>query len=139
MHNLFLVYFVKLGFSGLSRPIIRRHNRMYTNIGTYYSFQKTVCFPGWIGTLEYSNPTRTTDSLLKRINTNCCILTFVPPDDGPRYARNMQRLTKYIKNKLCIKLVFLHKVIEFCFEKTMTDKSQLLKISQSYVDMNRIC
>jgi len=37
-----------------------------------------------------SNPTRTTDSHLKRIiSTNCCMHTVVPPDDGPRYARNM--------------------------------------------------
>jgi hypothetical protein len=29
-------------------------------------------------------------SHLKRIiSTNCCIHTVVPPDDGPRYARNM--------------------------------------------------
>jgi hypothetical protein len=27
-----------LHVSGLSRPIIRRYNRMYTTIGTYYSF-----------------------------------------------------------------------------------------------------
>ena len=39
---------------------------------------------------------------------NCCIHTVVPPDDGLRYARNMKRLTKYTKNKLCIKLFFLH-------------------------------
>ena len=33
---------------------------------------------------------RTTDIHLKRIiGTNCCIHTVVPPDDGPRYARNM--------------------------------------------------
>jgi len=38
------------------------------------------------------------------------IHTFVPPDDGPRYARNMYRLTKYTKNKLCIKLVFLYTI-----------------------------
>jgi len=37
-----------------------------------------------------SYPTRTTDSHLKRIiSTNCCIHTIVPPDDGPRYVRNM--------------------------------------------------
>ena len=37
----------------------------------------------------------------------------VPPDDGPRYARNLYRLTRYTKNKLCIKLVFsLHDYIE---------------------------
>ena len=35
-----------------------------------------------------NNPTRTTDSHLKRIvSTSCCIHTVVPPDDGPRYAR----------------------------------------------------
>jgi hypothetical protein len=51
---------------------------MYTTVGTYYS----------------SNPTRTTDSHLKRIvSTNCCIHTVIPPDDEPRYARNMYRLT----------------------------------------------
>jgi len=27
-----------LHVSGVSMPIIRRHNRMYTTIGTYYSF-----------------------------------------------------------------------------------------------------
>jgi len=43
----------------------------------------TVCCPGW------KDPTRTTDIHLKRICTNCCIHTVVPPDDGPRYARNM--------------------------------------------------
>jgi len=34
----------------------------------------------------------------------------VHPDDGPRYARNMYRLTKYTKNKFYIKLVFLYTV-----------------------------
>jgi hypothetical protein len=52
----------------------------------------TVCCPGWIGTIE-------------RIHT------AVPPDDGPSYARNMYRLTKYIKNMLCIKLDFLYTII----------------------------
>jgi hypothetical protein len=41
-------------------------------------------------------------------STNCCIRTVLPPDGGPRYARNMQRLEKYTKNKLCIKLVSLY-------------------------------
>ena len=27
-----------LHVSGVSRPIIRRYNRMYTTVGTYYSF-----------------------------------------------------------------------------------------------------
>jgi hypothetical protein len=34
---------------------------------------------GWVGTS--SNPTRTTDSHIKRITTSCCIHTVVPPDD----------------------------------------------------------
>ena len=81
---------------------------MYTTIGTYYSFQMTVCCPGWV----VHNPTRTTDIHLTRmISTNCYIHTVVPPDDRPRYARNMQRLTKYTKNKLCVKLVFLYTII----------------------------
>ena len=67
-----------LHVSGVSRPIIRRYNRMYTTTGTYYSWS------------DWNNPTRTTYGHLKRIiSTNCCILTVVPTDDGPRYARNM--------------------------------------------------
>jgi len=43
----------------------------------------TVRCAGWIGI-------STTDSHLKiTISTNCCIHMVVPPDDGPRYARNM--------------------------------------------------
>ena len=42
------------------------------------------------------------------ISTNCCIYTVVPPDDGPGYARNMQRLTKQTKSKLCSKFVLLY-------------------------------
>ena len=65
-----------LHVSDVSRPIIRRENRMYTAIGTYYSF---------LSWLDWNNPTRTTNSHLKRIiSTNCCIHTVVPPDDGPR-------------------------------------------------------
>jgi hypothetical protein len=36
----------------------------------------------------------------KKNNKYHCTHTVVPPDDGPRYARIMQRLTKYTKNKL---------------------------------------
>jgi len=55
-----------------------------------------------------SNPIRTTDSHLKRISTNYCIRTVVSPVDRPRYARKMQRLSKYTRNKLCIKLGFVY-------------------------------
>ena len=40
-------------------PIIRRYSRMYTTVGTYYSFSMTVSCPGWIGC---SNPTRRTEA-----------------------------------------------------------------------------
>jgi hypothetical protein len=42
------------------------------------------------------------------INTNCCVHTVVPPDDGHRYAPNMKRLTKYTKNRLYIKVMRLY-------------------------------
>jgi hypothetical protein len=34
---------------GVSRPIIRRYNRMYTTVGTYCSFLMIICCPVWIG------------------------------------------------------------------------------------------
>jgi len=46
---------------GASGPIISRYNRMYTTIGTYYSFFLDDCCPGWI-------PARTTDSHIKKNN-----------------------------------------------------------------------
>ena len=53
---------------------------------TFQLESTTVCIQQLVLTI----PTRTTDSHLKRIiRANCCIHTVVPPDDGPRYARNM--------------------------------------------------
>ena len=47
--QLFLSIFRQpLYVSGVSRSIIRRYNRMYTTVGTYYSFLMTVCCAGWI-------------------------------------------------------------------------------------------
>ena len=67
---------------------------MYTTFGNYYYFYMTLCCPLGQQTVIY-------------------IHTVVPPDDGPRYCRNMWRLTKYTKNKLCIRLVLsLHNHIE---------------------------
>jgi len=43
--------------------------------------------------------------LYRITSTKCSINTVVPPDDGPGEVRNMQRCTKYTKNKLCTKLV----------------------------------
>jgi hypothetical protein len=68
---------------------------MYTAIGTYYSFLVTVCLPGGVGT----QTGKQTVIQKATISTNCCIHTVVPPDDRPRYARNMQRLTKCTENK----------------------------------------
>ena len=47
---------------------------MYTTFGTYYPYLVTVSGPGWVPRI---------------ISSNCCIHTAVPPNDGPRYARNM--------------------------------------------------
>ena len=81
---------------------------MYTTISTYCSFLYD-CLLSW---LDCFNPTRTTVSHIKNIiSISCCIHTVVSPNDGPRYTRNMNRLTKYTKNKLCIKLVFLYTTI----------------------------
>jgi len=54
----------------------------YSKIGTYCSFYMTVCCPGW---MESNQDNR---HLKRIISANCSIHTVVPPDDGPRYARN---------------------------------------------------
>jgi len=50
-HLILSVFRQPVHVSGVSSPIIRRYNRMYTTIGTYYFFRMTVCCPGWIGTI----------------------------------------------------------------------------------------
>jgi len=91
MHNLFLVHFVNL--------YMFRAYLVPSSGGTAVRIQQLVLYLLFL--LD--------DSHLKRIRiTNCCIHIVVPPDDGPRYARNMYRLTKYTKNKLCSKLVFIY-------------------------------
>jgi len=90
IYNLFSLYFVKIFmFRSYLGP---------TSGGTTVCIQQLVLIV-WlsfvlVGLELCSNPTRTkdrtADSCLKRIiNTNCCIHTVVPPDDGPRYDRNM--------------------------------------------------
>jgi hypothetical protein len=107
MHKLFPVYFVNL--------YMLRAYLGPSSGGTTVCIQQMVLI-----ILFVLVPTRTTDSHLKRIiSTICCIHTVVPPDDGPRYARNMYRWTKYTKNKLCIKLVFLYTVISRCTVKNI--------------------
>ena len=70
----------------------------------------TVYFVNLVVLVGLFHPNKTIDSNLKRIISTNCIHTVVPPDDGSRYARNMQRLTKYTENKLCIKQVFLYAI-----------------------------
>ena len=111
MNNLFLVYFVNFyTFRAYLGP---------SSGATTECIQELIfiIFFSWLSVVLVglsSNPTRTTDSYLKRIiNINSCIHSVVPPDDGPTYARNVQRLTKYTKNKLCIQVGFsLHNYIE---------------------------
>ena len=70
----------------------------------------TVCCARLIGT-------STTDSNLKRIiSTNCCIHMVVPPDDGPRCARNMYRLMKHT-NILLYYNILLYKYINWLLVK----------------------
>ena len=61
-----------LHVSGVSRPIIRRYNLMYTK-HLYLLFFLDNRFLSW---LDCSNLTRTTKSHLKRIiSTNCCLMS----------------------------------------------------------------
>ena len=78
---------------------------------------KPYVYNNWylLNFLDDSCPTRKTHSHLKRIiSTKCCIHTVAPPYDELRYTRNMYRLTKYTKNKLCKKVVFLYTIISRC-------------------------
>jgi len=104
MHILFLLYFANLYmFRAYLGPSSRGTTACIQQLVLIFLFRlKTVVLVGF-------EPTRTTVSHLKRnISTNCCIHAVVPPDDVPRYARNMYRLAKYTKNKLCIKMVYLY-------------------------------
>jgi len=46
-----------LHVSGVSRPIIRRHNRMYTTVGSYYTLYMTVFCPDWNGIIQTGQQT----------------------------------------------------------------------------------
>ena len=105
--------------SDVSRPIINQEVQPYVYNSWYLLFFLVDCL------LSCSKPTTTTDSHLKRIiSTNCCIHTVVPPDDGLRYSRNVQRLTKYAKNKLFNKLGFLCRTMFCLFKLVFEDASQ---------------
>jgi len=114
MHNLFLTYFLNLF---MFRAYLDPSSR---GITVWIQQLVLIILFRWLSVVLVgldSNPTRTTDQHLKRIINTNCIHTVVHPDDGPRYARNMNRLRKYTKNKLCIKLVFLYTIISRCTVK----------------------
>jgi len=98
MHNLFVVYFVNL--------------YMFRTYLGPSSGGTTVCIQHLVLIVLFRRLSVDQDnreSHLKRIIiTNCCIHTVENPDDGPKYARNMSRLTNYTKNKLCIVLGFIY-------------------------------
>ena len=149
MHNFFLVYFVNLY---MFRPYLGPSSG-----GTIVCIQQLVLIilfrllPVVLVGLELqsnqdnrkssnSNPNRTKNSHLKRIIcTNCCIHTVVHPDDGPRYARNMYRLTKYTKNKLCIKLFFLYTIKFYVFSIDVHNLCLCLEVSSISLEPSAIC
>jgi len=76
----------------------------------------TYLGPSSGATTIQSNPTRTTDSHLKRIiNTNCCIHTAVPPYDGPGYAQNItcSGWWNILRISCASSWVFLYTIAEF--------------------------
>ena len=64
------------------------HKLFFVNFVNLYMFREYLVTSSggrWLSVVRW-----TTDShLIRIINTKCCIHTVVPPDDGPRYARNM--------------------------------------------------
>jgi hypothetical protein len=84
MHNLFVVYFVNLYmFRAFLGPLSGGTTYVYNNWYVYNIWFQLI--PIGMYTTIGSNPTRSTDSHLKRIiSTNCCIHTVVPLDDGHR-------------------------------------------------------
>ena len=136
MHNLFLVYFVNLYmFRAYLGPSSGGTTYVYNNWCLLLFLDDCLLY--WLGW----NSTSKTDRHLKRIiSTNCCIHMVVPPDDGPRHARNMYRLTKYTKNKLCIKLVFLYTIISRCtVNKTWKRNKESKNFSEYWQNPIYIC
>jgi len=112
MHNLFLVYLVNLYMfraylgpsSGGTTVCIQQLVLIILLDNCLSSWFLHECLLSWLDWFQSNQG----NSYLKRIiSTNWCIHTVVPHGDGSRYARNMYRLMKYTKNKLCIKLVLL--------------------------------
>ena len=78
MRNLFLLYFVNL-------YMFRAYLGPSSGVTTVcIQHLVLIILFRWLSVVL---GTRTTDNRI--ISTKCCIHTFVPPDDGPRYDRNM--------------------------------------------------
>jgi len=105
MHNLLLAYFVNL-------YMFRAYLGPSSGGTTVCIQQQVLILFRWLSVVLVG-----LEQTKIIININYCIRTVVPPDDGPRYARNMYRMTKYTKNKLCIKLVFFTR-LSFNFLRT---------------------
>jgi len=100
MHSLFLVYFVNPYMFGVYIGP--------SSGGTTVSIQQLIFFIlfRWL----YDNRQSS-----KRNNKYQLLYTYgLRPDYGPRNARNMLRWTKYTKNKLYSKLVFLYTITSKC-------------------------
>ena len=84
MHNLFLVYFVNL-------YMFRAFRGPSSGITTVCIQVVLIILFRWLSVVlvGLENPTRATNSHLKRIISTTCIHTVVRPDDGPRNARNI--------------------------------------------------
>ena len=92
-----------LHVSGVSRPIIRRYNSMYTTIGTYYCFRwQSVVLVG----LE---PNTTTNSHLKRISTTCThtvvLYLLMMGLDTPETCRGLRNILRISLHQFGISLL----------------------------------
>ena len=106
--NLCTTYFQYISSTCTCFRCIQAHHQEvqpYVYSNWYLLFFLDDCLLSW---LDWQFKQDKRQSSKKNNKYQCCVHTVVPPDDGPGYARNMQRLTKYTKNKLCIKLVFLY-------------------------------
>ena len=128
MHILFLVYFVNLYMFWVDIDPLSGG----TTVCIQHLLHIIIC--RWLSVVLFGS---IEDSHLKRIIcTKCCIHTFVLPDDGPRYAQNLLRLTKYAKNKTCIKLVFLYTNISKCtVNKTLKKPVPSLVVARHTVNL----
>jgi len=81
MHNIFLVYFVN--------PYMFQVYLGPSSGGTTICIQQLELILLDDCLSDPIQPGQHTVIKKRIISTSCCIHTVIPPDDGPRYARNM--------------------------------------------------